>query len=209
LERNWRKRWEFKLMLKCHCIHSSEIGTLIIRCWETSRTQKIHVFGWISPNDVLCSCFEGIYQLSMQKKTFKKITKLTVTGNYLFFFVFFFIIFFLSFIFATVLINNSFSYTSNVIITNIITTHYTIWIQFKNQRQFCFGNRQYLQREIILECLHQGMGVSNHETNAYFLTKFTLSVHLLASTPRQTLNIFYILKNKIINIKKKKSALFD
>ena len=117
-------------------------------------------------------------------------------------------LFFLSFIFATVLINNSFSYTSNVIITNIITTHYTIWIQFKNQRQFCFGNRQYLQREIILECLHQGMGVSNHETNAYFLTKFTLSVHLLASTPRQTLNIFYILKNKIINIKKKKRFIW-
>ena len=82
-------------------------------------------------------------------------------------------------------------------------------MQFKNQRQFCFGNRQYLQREIILECcLHQGMGVSNHETNAHFLTKFTLSVHLLASTPRQTLIIFDILKNKIIK-KNKKNAVFD
>ena len=31
---NWRKRWEFKLMLKCkhqfHCVSSSEIGTCII-----------------------------------------------------------------------------------------------------------------------------------------------------------------------------------
>ena len=148
-----------------------------------------------------------ISTFNAKKKLSKKLPNLQATIS--FFLSFFFVIFFLSFIFPTVLINNSFSYTSNVVITNIITTHYTIWIQFKNQRQFCFGNRQYLQREIILECLHQGMGVSNHETNAYFLTKFTLSVNLLASTPRQTLNIFYILKNKIINIKKKKSALFD
>ena len=46
--RNWRKRWEFKLMLKCHCANSSEIGTSIIndvgRQAAQKKTTKIHVF---------------------------------------------------------------------------------------------------------------------------------------------------------------------
>jgi len=38
--RNWRKRWEFKLMLKCHCANSSEIGTSIINDVGRQAAQK-------------------------------------------------------------------------------------------------------------------------------------------------------------------------
>jgi hypothetical protein len=40
---------------------------------------KYTFFGQISPNNVLYSCFDGIYKLSTQKKKLKKITKLTGT----------------------------------------------------------------------------------------------------------------------------------
>jgi hypothetical protein len=36
---NWRKRWEFKLMLRCHCACSTEIGTCII---NDARRQAAH-----------------------------------------------------------------------------------------------------------------------------------------------------------------------
>ena len=36
---NWRKRWEFKLTLKCHCTCSSEIGTCMI---NDAGRQAVH-----------------------------------------------------------------------------------------------------------------------------------------------------------------------
>ena len=37
---NWRKRWEFKLMLKCHCACSPETGTCIINDALKQATHK-------------------------------------------------------------------------------------------------------------------------------------------------------------------------
>jgi hypothetical protein len=75
---NWRKRWELKLMMKCHCTCTLEIGTCIInnagRQAAHQKTMTIHVFGRISPNDILYSCFEGNFQRKW--KLFLKITKI-------------------------------------------------------------------------------------------------------------------------------------
>ena len=71
----WRKPWEFKLMLKYHCACSSETGTCIINLlmmlWDKLHTitTKIHVFGWIVPNDVLYVLKVYINFWPTQKKT--------------------------------------------------------------------------------------------------------------------------------------------
>ena len=76
---NWRKRWEFKLMLKCkyqcHCECCSEIGTCIIN--EAGRhaahNDTTHccfllcfVFCRITPNDIVYVL--KVYKLSTQKQ---------------------------------------------------------------------------------------------------------------------------------------------
>jgi hypothetical protein len=37
-----------------------------------TKTTKIHVFGRISPNDVLHSCFKGVYQINIWTKKSQK-----------------------------------------------------------------------------------------------------------------------------------------
>ena len=66
---NWRKRWELKLMMKCHCTCSSEIRTCIIN--EAARkknTTKIHGFGVEPRHTTLYTHVLKVY-INFQHKT--------------------------------------------------------------------------------------------------------------------------------------------
>jgi len=75
---NWRKRWKFKLMLKCHCAFISEIGTCIIndagRQAAHKNTMKIHVFlSNLAKRCFILMFWRYILTFNAKKTTFKRI----------------------------------------------------------------------------------------------------------------------------------------
>ena len=65
VESNWRKRWEFKLMLQCHCVCSSDIGTCIVddggkQAAHKKTNENTFFLVKSPPNDILYSCFGDI-----------------------------------------------------------------------------------------------------------------------------------------------------
>ena len=64
------KHWEFKLMLKCHCACTSEIGTCINnvgrRCVQ--KTTKLHAF-WLNLTKRRFICILWRYVLTLNAKT--------------------------------------------------------------------------------------------------------------------------------------------
>jgi len=69
---NWRKRWDFKLILKFHCTHSSENGTSIIndvgRQAAHKKTTKIHVVFFVESRQTKFFTMLWRYNINFQRQ---------------------------------------------------------------------------------------------------------------------------------------------